>query len=484
MNTAEDLIEYLAPELDEVAVLSVVSQSTDGQHRLLKASCLIGPEAMAQGNWSQWQRNHAASNRGLSEPDSNEYATSADGLLTARAAIRVEHCAAWIQSLIENGEAESVGHVPAIHADLERPEAPVRMSRWLNNDSASFVSAAVRPCIGFHLRASEMDFELPGRWRGGNGEEFTNSPLAAGLLLRPGSPGGLVVARLERRAWFSAIRGREDLATFDLSLGLEPNRIDIADLVVTLDEWVSGELVHSQQVRLEHLEVDHVRGEPNVVIALPTLGPQVQRSARLHDREGRLLDMTGFQFSIVEAIKIDIGVMGADETETVQIGDLRTVPPLVKRAQRVARVRQQYETMFSEGAEAILLPAGTDVRRVLAERLAQARGILRIVDRYFGQHPADYRMLAAALGPIEVLTSRGAAPPAGSRPDLTVRWLKGRRPPFHGRAYLWDQGGFSVDASPDGFGRDIVSIMPLSNAVSNRWQQAFSVWWALAQPHP
>ncbi len=115
--------------------------------------------------------------------------------------------------------------------------------------------------------------------------------------------------------------------------------------------------------------------------------------------------------------------------------------------------------------------------------MAQARGTLRIVDRYFGKSLADWQMLSQVTVPVEVLTSHGSAPTIAKR-SLTVRWHRGGRAPFHGRAYLWEGGGFAVDASPDAFGRDLVYLRPIASAVSDLWRAEFAVWWAAANTVP
>lgn len=481
------LVESLGAEDDEAAVVTAVTRRVGDARQLIRASLVIGPKAITDGNWQHWQSLHQLPIRSVKEHDGASYSVTNGDFATHRVPITVQEAAIWLSEFgSEHGSSGLASLPPLERAELAAPAAPLRISRHLDTTASTFVHASVRSGIGFLLRGHSPlpDLGDSGTWWRDGDDRYINAPLLAGVPLLPSGCAGIVAIRLERRAWFNALRGGPDLETFECHLGLEPERIDVSDLVVSCEEWIDDELVLSQLIPLEDLAVDHVRGAPNITLQLPTLGTQVQRTLHLRDRAGSLLDSSSTRFRIAESIAISVNPIGlpAPAVETV-IGERRLTPSYVERADAVDRVRAQYEDLFAAGASVTLLPAGTDVRAVLTGRLAQARGRLRIVDRYFGKSQDDWVMLGNVAAPIEVLTSLGSAP-AQPLQGLTVRWHRGGRPPFHGRAYLWDGGGFSVDASPDAFGRDLVYIRALPTPVSDAWHTAFTAWWASAAKSP
>jgi hypothetical protein len=477
------LVAYLEPEGDEVAVVSAVTTTQDNPERILRASVIIGPSELGDSNWQGWETLHAIRSIGAAEPVGPTYSTTSGEFRTYRVVTDVAAATTWLAGISSAGIGEQSGMLPSVQMTIEAPIAPLRISPRLDSPASTFVMASVRSSTGFFFRGPEVTFDAPTMWQH-DGASLVNSPLSAGLMCSPGPPGGIVLARLERRAWISALRGGEDLGTFDCYIGIESDRIDVQDLSVSLDEWIDEELVHSQQVRFEELDVDHVRGEPNIVINLPTLGPGVERTVRLHDRHGTLLDGSQSKFRIVESIGLTVNAnLDGGRAFTTVIGSRNSPPAFVDRSSAINRVRQQYEVLFDHGADSTLFLPGSDVQNVMRDRLAQSRGVLRIVDRYFGKSPLDWTMLDNVSVPIEVLTSKGIPPPQTANARIAVRWIT-KRPPFHGRAYLWEDGGFSVDASPDGFGRDPVYITPLPPAISRSWQAAFAAWWNAGSTQP
>jgi|GEM_PF-6701338 len=478
------LVDYLNPEGEEIAIVSAVTRTQDNTERLLRASIIIGPPGLGVSNWQGWQALHAILPIGAPEPTNPTYSTSANEFRTFREVTDVAAATRWLAGVVTTGIGERLGMIPDVQMTIEAPFAPLRISPRMDSPASTFVTASVRSSTGFFFRGPDVTFDVPTIWSVDQ-ESYIDSPLSVGLMCAPGLPGGIVLARLERRAWISALRGGEDLGTFDCYLGIESDRIDVQDLSVSLDEWVNEELVHSQQVRLEDLDVDHVRGEPNIVIRLPTLGSGVERSVRLHDRHGTLLDASQSKFRIVESIGLTVKAIDPDEERvfTTIIGRRNSPPKFVDRSSAVDRVRKQYELLFDHGADSTLFLPGSDVRNVMRDRLSQARGVLRIVDRYFGKIALDWTMLDNVSVPIEVLTSKGIPPPQTSNSGIAVRWIT-NKPPFHGRAYLWDGGGFSVDASPDGFGRDPVYVTPIPPSVSESWQASFAAWWNVGSISP
>lgn len=490
VSSLNELIGFLDPEADEAVVVNLVTAAHGDVERLLRGAVIIGPPEMARTNWTEWRQAHGVAGPRLGEPKQPTYIAAAEGFRTRRVATDFESATTWLQQLLRDGRTPAEGDLPSVTGQLRSPSAPVFISPRADTDASTFMGAAVRPGHGFRFPDEEVQFQLPKLWQHDD-QQFVNAPLTVGLHCPRGAPGGLVVARLQRRAWLNQLRGGDDLETFDCHLGLDPNRIDVSELVISLDEWADGELVVAQQIRLDDLEVDVVRGERSIVVQLPTLGTRAQRTVLLHDLQGNLLDRSAFRFSIVESVDISVHAVDVGQSldapaplvSRVTVGERRPVPPLLERAVALDRVRSQYTDLFARGVDSTLIPVGGDVHAALARRLAQARGILRVVDRYFGKDDEDWELFADVKVPVEVLTSLGKPPASGLPANVTVRRYTARGgPEFHGRGYLWTGGGVAVDASPNGFGRTLVHLSPLTPAQSEAWQAAMSVWWAAATP--
>jgi hypothetical protein len=87
-------------------------------------------------------------------------------------------------------------------------------------------------------------------------------------------------------AWFSGVRAAGNV---EAEITLAPGRASLGDLEVDLEEYAGDGLVQARRLRLADLALPG--GSPQrVTVALPTLGPGLQRQLRLYDRAGRLLD--------------------------------------------------------------------------------------------------------------------------------------------------------------------------------------------------
>jgi hypothetical protein len=488
------LVTALEPLPDELAVASLILRRSPDGWALVRGSLLVAPHHAGEANWFDWQVRHGI--RPLIQPDppGPQYLVEAEDYLAGRAVMSLDEADGWLQRLIEGGVGSPVGPLPDFGGSLHHPVAPLRVSAHMDTPGSTFVSSGVRPAVGYLLAMGE---ENPGEaeapvdgwhavhgmtWKG-EGGTWINTPLSLGvpIMLNEPCPRGLFVGRLGRTAWINNLRGSEGLSTFECSLGLEPERIDIADLAIAFEEWVGDELVHAQQVHLEDWDVDAVRGAAAVDVHLPTLGPAIRRTVRLYDRSGAFLDGSGDRFYIAEKITISVGIIGSDApAAVVTAGEETPQPDLVEMSEAIDRVKRQHHDLRTSGAAATLIPSGPAVRAHLQAVLAQARGRIQIVDRYFGNDPADWAMLPSGIA-IEVLVSAGTPPPAPIA-GVDVRRLRGAPPPFHGRAYLWEDGGVAVDASPNGFGHSPVLVTRLDPELAAHWQLIFAGWWAAASP--
>lgn len=488
------MITALEPLSDEVAVASLILRRNGDGWVLVRGSILVAPHQAGETNWFDWQVHHGIRSQLQPDPSGPEYRVEAGVYIAGRAVISVSEADQWVHSLTEHGVGSAVGRLPGFGANLNRPVAPLRVSPHLDTPGSTFVCSAVRPAVGYILASGDTDTrrveEPVDGWQAvgtevweGEGATWINTPLTLGvpIALNQPCPEGLFVGRLSRTAWINNLRAPGGTSTFECSLGLEPERTEIADLAIAFEEWVGDELVHAQQVHLEDWDTAAVRGAPAVDVHLPTLGPGVRRTVRLYDRSGAFLDGSGDRFYVLEKITISVGIVGSEVPAAVVVtGETTPEPDLVQMSDAVERVARQHHDLRAAGAAATLISPGPAVRAHLQAVLTQARGRIQIVDRYFGKDPADWTMLPSGMV-TDVLISAGA-PPVAPIAGVDVRRLTGSPPPFHGRAYLWDGGGVAVDASPTGFGHSPVLVTRLDPELAAHWQRMFAGWWAGASP--
>lgn len=486
----EELWHFLAVEPDETVVITAVVKKTESERfSVCKASVLVGPPELGRTNWMGWKkRHHQGMIADTLEPPTPCYAAdAADGLRICRVSTGQEFAKQWLRHLWHGEVAPALPpYLPPTVAALTRPVAPLFITPRLDTAASTFVTSAVRPARGFLFGGQPLDITGEQLWTA-NGTAYPNLPLWAGLLVEPGGPGGVLVARMTRQAWLETLFWDREQQRFQCLIGLEPTRTDPMDLVLTLEEWVQEELVYAETVSFEQLpDIDRNRGQSVLRVSRPTLGTQVRRQLRLYDREGNLLDATN-RFWVIEGITLDLHVQtnGAQISIPVQIGQLPLVPSVLERAADIQRVQSERTAIFNAGATSTVVPKTTDVHRLMRSRLSQARRWLHVVDRYFGKDSRDWSLFDDVTVPIQVLTTvQPPKAPNSSTRSLEVRRWSNRPYPFHGRAYLWDGGGLAVDHSPNGFGTTLIFMTPLTAAQSRAWDAAFQGWWNGANSVP
>jgi hypothetical protein len=291
----------------------------------------------------------------------------------------------------------------------------------------------------------------------------------------PGSatPVGLLVGRAERRAWIRESRGTGDFDSFLVDLGWDPTRISLADLELTHEELLQGEMVSATRVRLEDLDTSTVDALGVCSVALPSVGRRVAHGVSLHTVDGELLDRTG-PYPLVERIEMKITANGS-ELPPVVSGVSDPLPALDERMKRSAEVARDIEAVIRNGAQARIIADRGEALARLTAFLAGARGELLVLDRYFGQDINDWRLLDGVPVPVKVLTGKVA----GTAPTIAAHVEARFRPkaPLHERVYLWDGGGLSVGGSPTTFGQAPIRIARLRRAEVAEWRTVFEAEW-------
>jgi hypothetical protein len=293
--------------------------------------------------------------------------------------------------------------------------------------------------------------------------------------LRP----GLLVGRLERRAWLADMRGGEDLQTFDVSIRSDPRRIAMWDLDLDIEERDGDELLSARRLRLTDVALPPLDTDA-FTVRLPTLGASLVRRVRLFDRSGVLLDGSD-PFRLIERIDINADIGGAAGF-TTSVGRIE-VSTLASRLDRQNRVDAEYAALLKGGLAGRIVAPGAQGRVVVVEMLRAARNELLIFDPFFGKDPTDWDAVRDVALAMRVLTGRQGARPSGGV-TLTTQRLDMRRwqgpthsPEFHDRAYLWEGGGFLVGTSPSGLGNRLALIDPVSPVVAAELCRHFEGWW-------
>jgi hypothetical protein len=292
----------------------------------------------------------------------------------------------------------------------------------------------------------------------------------------PGIQPGVVVGRLDDRAWLGTIKGGDNLERFLVDVNRGPNGPMLWDLELDLEERVDFELLSARRLKLGDVELPGTDAV-SVTVALPTLGPALVRKVRLWDRSGYLLDGSDY-FDLVE--RVNIGFTSGRNVE-LATGTDRT-PGVEGRLMRIDEAEVQYEDLLAKGLAGRIIQNGANTTS-LTSLLAAVRGELLIFDPYFGRDPNDWTAVSGVAADIRVLTGgKGTPPPANitmasSSVDVKIWNGTSSNPMFHDRAYLWDDGGLIVGTSPSGLGNRLSLIDPLTPHAVAALKALFEGWW-------
>jgi hypothetical protein len=481
---------HLGVEADEIAALSAIYTTSDGVLTLAAASLVVGPEAIADG-WPAWRAGEgfkpAPSEDALLIP--GEFVASPiDGVVVGRAVLDPQAAYRWLRILLETGDAGKAGPLPAAKASIHVARAPIRICSHSETEAGDLATWLARPMTGFHFKqAAAVPGIEPGKsWTIGDIQLFSPAVDILGMSWfedkNGAPPAGLVVGRFERRAWLATQRLDQENDLYRVEVGLEPERVELMDLEIEVEESIGDELVFAEHLRLEDTDLGQTQKilygprptngrRLEVGVALPTLGRGVKRSVRLVHRDGVLLDEWQ-SFNIVESISVSLAVNGAQQKPNT-IGETRGAQDLVELLGAVERVRKQYADLRRGGARNRVFEDPGDGRDALRALLERAPGELLVVDPYF----KDWPLLTGFPGPHpRVLIGKGAQDPPAAFEGKVARWKKSL-PPFHDRFFLWEGGGASVGTSAGSLTERLFRIVRIGTAESEVLRERFSLWW-------
>ncbi len=493
------LLNRLEPEPDERAVFSAVYQHEGGELTLRHGSLLIGPPEMSQSSWGKWRSDSTARlNPQFQElsklpPDilvTDARAEDGTALVAGRVSMDVSEARSLLAKVLNDATVPSVGPLPEASAPVAAPDAFLHVFPRLWTPVSRLAASAARPLRGFVLTRTPglADMVVTSEWQVQGVTVYDGAWSTVGIAMPyvghsfdPPTQ-GLLVGRLERRAWFDDVKGDGTFNLYELHVGLDPGRIDVADLEVELEEWADGgELTNSRRLLLGDLDLGARAGQTQVLVGLPTLGRGLAHEARLYDRDGVLLDRTQ-RSKLVEQVtgtgRVS-GPGGASGTINFTAGQ-KVTTTVTERLDRLDQLEQDYRELLEKGLDARIVSDRSTAITVIQNHLAAAPGEIWVMDPYFGGKPDDWTVLQGVTAPVKVLSGRGAKKPPGGMTNVHVRRWNGKtkNPLFHDRCYLWQGGGLTVGTSPSGFGNRDARIDRLRATEAEGWRALFQKYWS------
>jgi hypothetical protein len=481
---------------DEMAVLSVSAArpGADDAWILAHGSLLVVPEACAAIGWPEWTHQQGGQHSpGIDPPLEPSLSAHDENWLLARQVCGVHEAEEWLGELWGQLATEGairlpqLGCVPELQARLEMPKALSRVAPSIDSPCSSLISGLARPVQALMWASPEAPrMELPGRIEIEGRWSFMPSRDLAGMHLtqdwvdpKLATAKGLLVGRAERRAWLRDSRGEGEFKNYIVELSWDPSRIDIADLEITHIERMNLDTVLDSRIRLEDLDIAEVTQVGSVAIELPTLGRNVTHELALYSLDGELLDQSG-PYPIIERLELGLEIDG--ERQPPMISGITDPPPeLHARIERSDEVHAELREVIENGAQARILADRSIAIERLTDLLERARDELLVMDRYFGQDIADWRLLDGVAVPVRVLTGKLARAATGEvvKASLGAQVEARFRPkaPIHDRIYIWDGGGLSIGGSPTSFGQAPLRLARLNAGEADLWRAEFETLW-------
>ncbi len=296
MPTTRDVWDYLAIERDEAAVLTAVYRSGKLIPTLAAASLLIGPPDIASQGWPGWRLNEGF--KPVPRADlvalPATFVVEQDELIVGRATLSQAEAYQWLKSVLEDGLCPAASPLPESRAELAPARSPIRVCTHSQMAAGDLATWLGRPITGFHFSGSANDDLKPpdNHWTVDGADVIATAVDLLGMswfdAKRGPAPAGLLLGRFERTAWLLSQRLDIEHDLYNVQIGIEKDRVDLADLEIEVEERVDEELVFAEHLRLEDTDIrEAVRvlygpppasGKLEIGIGLPNARPRCEAS--------------------------------------------------------------------------------------------------------------------------------------------------------------------------------------------------------------
>jgi hypothetical protein len=491
------LEDVLGAQRDESFVLSVCAARDPSGWRLVHGTLLSVPEPCAGMSWSDW---HLAASHGRGshpQPLPAEAVVSGDTWLLARQVLTADEAGGWLEAgtgAISSMRREpakvnlpAIRKVPQLSAELSAPAAVLRVLPHVDSAISVLIAGLGRPAQGMMWAGrSDARLEVPetvdvdGQGCVGATQNLTGIHITPSHIAPPlATASGLLVGRAERRAWLRDSKGEGKFELFNVELSWDPDLIGLHDLELTHEQFVGDDIASSVVIRLEDLDTESVDDKGQCQVSLVSLGSGIRHGVTLRTVDGDLLDRSG-PYPLIERVEIGLEIDGQAQAPVVA-GEKPSPVSFDDRSERARIIESEVKQVLRSGAQArIIADKATAVARLIGH-LEGAHDELCILDRFFGQHLEEWRLLDTVPVPIRVLTGKLEKDPSGGvavptfGANVTVRYR--RKAPIHERIYFWSGGGIALGGSPSTFGESPLRITRLRDADIAEWRQIFEAEW-------
>ncbi len=317
-------------------------------------------------------------------------------------------------------------------------------------------------------------------------------------------PQAFVVGRLEHLAWIIDVRGDYDAEELVVDIGWDAQTVDPLSCSLIVRSHRGGLPALAREVRIADLPPDQSGSLQNArerPWSERVLTVRVPRGARRYDwglslfaADGRLLD----ERTVVpryEQISISLSVeSSSDPAVTVTIGD-RKAPPSLDEQHAATRAVRAIEDAARSAAAARRFSTAGELATYLEWRFALREGELLLIDPYLlaraAARPLELSFLDDLRRPVRGLTSNLNQPARlalAPFPELSIARLPAGLD-VHDRVWIVGDTALLVGTSINGFlvsgtrpQTKITTASELPEADAVAWRDRFEQWWQGRRP--
>lgn len=517
----------LAPEGDELAVLSALLFRTKAGWQVAAGSLLAMPADWALSSWRMWKWRQPTT--GVRRPlQGFDLGPQFDVQPFRRVRAARVLCDREQWERVTEGLTKGELRLPQVICSVAVQEwmAPVLLTLDGAHQAQQVLDAACRPVRGAWARIDSRRvpqttqatwaWPLPPGMQPGPDLgriapfrrllHWSNELLGISWLGDPRHrpPQAFVVGRLEHLAWITGVRIDYDAEELIVDIGWDAQAVDPLSCTLVVRSHREGLPALAREVRIADLP-PNPSASPQNVRERPwserVLTVRVPRGARRYDwglslfgADGRLLDERP-AVPRYEQIAISLSVEGSSEpATTVTVGD-RKAPPSLDEQHAATRAVKAIEDAARSAAAARRFSTAGELANYLQWRFALRDGELLLIDPYLLARAAarsfELNFLDKLERPVRGLTSNLTQPARvalGPFPQLSIAQLPAGVD-VHDRVWIVGETALLVGTSINGFllsgtkpQTKITTASELPHADAVAWRDRFEQWWQGRRP--